>query len=705
MNLPSGSSKNPLPGPDSLSENERLLASALDHMTHGLCMFDAEGRIVLFNRCYAVMMGQSVESLRGLSLLELFKRRKASGAFLGDPDQFFHGILASMREGKTTTREMVRSDGVTLRVIDRPMEGGGWVATYEDVTEHRRAEHDRDRNRAFLDMIIDNVPSVIFVKNAADRKYVLVNQSGERFWGVPRATMIGKTADQIFAESEAKKIAARDDELAQSGQALFDERELLTPCSGVRSIFVRRLIIGKPGEEAQYLLGVVDDVTERKVSEARIARLAHYDALTDLPNRAYFYEQLEKKIVSLAANGGRLAVLYVDLDHFKSINDTLGHPAGDALLQEVAVRLRSCIGETDLVARLGGDEFAVVLTALKDRSDAEALARRLRAAVTERPYSLLGHQTTTDISIGIAVAPEDGTELDEVLKHADLALYAAKTEGRATSRSFEAAMTMRVSERRQLEVDLRTAVVNAELELHYQPVVNLASGAITGCEALLRWNHPRRGLVRPDAFIPLAEETGLITPIGEWVLQQACIEARRWPDHVTIAVNVSPVQFRNPGLALTIAAVLGATGLPAHRLELEVTETALMQNNESTLNALHQIRALGARISLDDFGTGYSSLSYLRSFPFDKIKIDRSFVSDLAKGEDAVAIVKAILSLAKSLKMATTAEGVETAHQLLVLQAAGCDEMQGYLFSPPLDAARLGRLLQASREPPQRLSA
>lgn len=687
-----------------VTERERLLMAALDHMTHGLCMFDAEGRIVLFNRCYAQMMGLGADVLRGLSLLELFKRRKARGAFLGDPEEFFHHILASMPGGKTVAREMVRADGVTLRVIDHPMQDGGWVATYEDVTEHKRAENDRDRNRAFLDLIIDNVPSVIFVKNAADRKYVLVNKSGERFWGISRAAMIGKTAYDVFAESEAGKITSRDNELVQSGRPLFDEREMLTPTDGVRSIFARRLVIGKPGEGAQYLLGVIDDVTERKATEARIAHLAHYDALTDLPNRAYFHEQLEKRLSSVRA-GGRLAMLYLDLDHFKSINDTLGHPAGDALLKKVALRLQGCLGENDLVARLGGDEFAIVQTAPKDRKDAELLADRLRVALTARPYDLLGHQTATNISIGIAIAPEDGTELDELLRHADLALYAAKAEGRATSRSFEPAMTMRMKERRELEIDLRTAAVNAELELHYQPVVNLETGCITGCEALLRWNHPRRGLVQPDAFIPLAEETGLITPIGEWVLREACTAARHWPDHFTIAVNVSPVQFRSPGLALTVAAAIGASGLPAHRLELEVTETALMQNNESTLTALHQIRALGVRISLDDFGTGYSSLSYLRSFPFDKIKIDRSFVSDLAKGEDAIAIVQAILSLAKSLKMATTAEGVETAHQLHVLQAAGCDEMQGYLFSPPLDAARLGKLLLASHESPRRLSA
>ena len=557
------------------------------------------------------------------------------------------------------------------------MDGGGWVATYEDVTEQRRTERDRDRNRAFLDLIIDNVPSAIFVKSVVDRKYVLVNSAGEQFWGISREAMIGKTATEVFPEAEAEMIEARDDELLRSGTPLFDEREILTSHGGVRSISSRRLTIRGQSDEAQYVLGVVDDVTERKAAAAKIARLAHYDPLTGLPNRTLFREQLEREL-SFVRRGAQLAVLYLDLDHFKGINDTLGHPAGDELLMAVTGRLRSCLRESDLIARLGGDEFAIVQTQLQHPKDAEILAQRLREAVTNVPYDLDGHQTTTDMSIGIALSPADGTEIDELIKHADLALYGAKAEGRANYRYFEPAMNARMKRRRGLEIDLRSALANGEFELHYQPLINLATEAIVGCEALLRWHHPERGMIPPLDFIPVAEETGLINAIGDWVLRRACAEAMNWPDHVSVAVNVSPMQFRNPGLALAVVGSLAASGLPARRLELEVTESVLMQNNDATLATLHQIRNLGVRISMDDFGTGYSSLSYLRSFPFDKIKIDRSFIGDLAKGDNAVAIVQAILDLAKSLKMTTTAEGVETADQQRLLQAAGCNEMQGF---------------------------
>jgi diguanylate cyclase (GGDEF)-like protein/PAS domain S-box-containing protein len=671
---------------------------ALDYMTHGLCMFNAEGRILLFNQRYSVLMGLSAERLRGLSLLDLFKERHATGTFRGDPDQFFAGVMASMREGRTVVREMVQDDGITLRVMDQPTGDGGWVATYEDVTEQRRAEQDRDRTRAFLDLIIDNVPSAIFVKGAVDRKYVLVNRAGERFWGLSRQAMVGKTAEDVFPDIEARNIESRDDELLRSGQPLFDERELLTPCDGVRNIFSRRLTIRDENKKVQYVLGVVDDVTERKAAEARIAQLAHYDPLTNLPNRTLFREQLEAEL-SFVRRGAQLAVLYLDLDHFKSINDTLGHPCGDQLLKAVAHRLRSCIRECDLIARLGGDEFAIVQTQLQSPKDAELLAQRLRHAVTTEAYDLDGHRMITDLSIGIALAPGDGTEMDELVRHADLALYGAKDEGRATYRYFEPVMNARMKQRRDLETDLRFAIANDGFELYYQPLINLQTQAITGCEALLRWRHPTRGMIPPLEFIPVAEETGLIHTIGDWVLRQACLEAMNWPSQISVAVNVSPVQFRNPGLALTVISALAASGLPADRLELEVTESVLMQNNDATLATLHQIRDAGVRISMDDFGTGYSSLSYLRSFPFDKIKIDRSFIRDLAKGDDAVAIVRAILNLATSLKMTTTAEGVETADQQTLLQSTGCNEMQGFLFSPPRPAAEIAELFDVHRQP------
>jgi len=677
-----------------LEKTNQRFDAALNNMSQGLIMMDKDERIVVCNDRYIEMYDLSRDVVKpGCTLSELFQHRAERGQLIRDPRKYRDELAARHATGKVQNWVLETGDGREISISDVPMSSGAWVSTHEDVTQQRRTERDRDRNRAFLDLIIDNVPSGIFVKNVIDRKYILVNRSGERFWGISREAMIGKTAGDVFPDAEAIKIEARDDELLQFG-ALSDEREILTPCDGVRSIFSRRLTIRNENNEAQYVLGVIDDVTERKAAEARIAHLAHFDPLTGLPNRTLFREQLEKEL-SFVRRGAQLAVLYLDLDNFKSINDTLGHPCGDELLKAVALRLRSCIRESDLIARLGGDEFAIVLTQLQDPKDAEISAQRLREAVTGASYDLNGHQTTTDLSIGIALSPEDGTDMDELVKHADLALYGAKAEGRANYRYFEPGMNARMKQRRGLEIDLRSALKNSEFELYFQPLINLQTGAIAGCEALLRWHHPERGMIPPLEFIPVAEETGLINAIGDWVLRRACVEAMNWPDHVSVAVNVSPVQFRNPALALTVVSSLAASGLPAHRLELEVTETALMQNNDATLATLHQIRDLGVRISMDDFGTGYSSLSYLRSFPFDKIKIDRSFIGDLSKGDDAVAIVQAILSLASSLKMTTTAEGVETAEQQRLLQATGCNEMQGYLFSPPRPAAEIAELFNA----------
>ncbi|MGH9807449.1 MAG: putative bifunctional diguanylate cyclase/phosphodiesterase, partial [Terriglobia bacterium] len=378
--------------------------------------------------------------------------------------------------------------------------------------------------------------------------------------------------------------------------------------------------------------------------------------------------------------GECLAVLCLDLDQFKSVNDTLGHPIGDELLKLVADRLRGCTREPDTIARLGGDEFAIIMTQMKEPTDAANLSRRIRASIV-RPYQVDGHQIITDISIGISIAPIDGTESDILLKNADMALYGAKSDGRGTYRFFEPDMNTRMKERRELEMDLRKAMQNKEFELYYQPLVTLQTNEISAFEALLRWHHPSRGLISPAEFIPVAEETGLIIPLGEWVLKTACLETANWPDHVKVAVNLSPSQLNHRNLVKLVLESLEESGMPARKLQLEITESVLMQNTFSTLATLHELRKLGVQIAMDDFGTGYSSLSYLRSFPFDKIKIDRSFIQDLANGAEPLAIVHAVAGLANCLNMISTAEGVETQQQLETLQAIGCTEMQGYLFS------------------------
>ncbi|MBO4227042.1 EAL domain-containing protein [Bradyrhizobium neotropicale] len=557
-----------------MRQQKVLLDTALGNMSQGLCMFDADGRILLANDRYGAMMGRSSIPLRGRLLRDVLQDQKLNGEWDGDPDQFVADVMAEASAGRTVTKVVTRGDR-SIRVVDQPMKGGGWVATFEDITEWQQAQE-------------------------------------------------------------------------------------------------------------------------------RISHMARHDALTNLPNRTLFREQLEKGL-RLARRSDQLAVLCLDLDHFKIINDSLGHPVGDALLKAVAQRLGECVTENDTVARLGGDEFAIVqFCGDCDPSVVAALASLIVEKIAA-PYDIGGHQLVIGVSIGISLAPEDGKNPDELLKKADLALYRAKADGRATYRFFETGMDARAQARRMLELDLRKALQRDEFEVHYQPIRDVAHDRIVACEALLRWKHSLRGLIPPGNFIGLAEETGLIVPIGEFVLRQACADAAAWPQDVAVAVNLSPIQFKNPNLVSSVKAALEDTRLAAHRLELEITETVLLQNSEATLAVLHELRALGIRISLDDFGTGYSSLSYLRSFPFDKIKIDRSFVSDLATREDSMAIVRAVTGLGKSLGIVTTAEGVETDAQFKLLRREGCTQAQGYLFSAPRPVAEVMKIL--AERSPQRLRA
>jgi diguanylate cyclase (GGDEF)-like protein len=449
-------------------------------------------------------------------------------------------------------------------------------------------------------------------------------------------------------------------------------------------------IKNQPGAAGGWL-ATHDDVTERIRADERIAHMAHYDALTDLPNRVLMRGHLERRVAELA-QGKPFAILYIDVDEFKGVNDSLGHEVGDELLRQIANRLRACVSGNDLVARLGGDEFAIIKAATCDHAELTTLAENVLAAL-RMPVNCKSQEIPTDASIGIAIAPEHGDNLDDLLKRADLAMYAAKSEGRGTFRIFVPEYDAKARLRRQLELDLRQALARGEFEVHYQPLVDLAANVVTGCEALLRWRHPERGMVSPVDFIPVAEDTGLIGEIGEWVLRQACTEAASWPGDIHIAVNVSPVQFRSRTLALKVAAALAESGLAPGRLELEVTETVLIRDDAEALTILQQLRELGVRIALDDFGTGYSSLSYLHRFPFDKIKIDRSFISDIGQSEDSSPIVQAVVHMAAARRMATTAEGVETEAQRDVLRQLGCSQMQGWLFSPAVPAAKLRQLL------------
>jgi len=543
------------------------------------------------------------------------------------------------------------------------------------VIDRQTSQHSIERIRELVDAASEGI--VV----AANGVMINVNRRITELTGLSAEQLIGKrVGGELLEETVAPPQAGTRTVEATLRGAGGNAIPVEVVCQPFRN--------GVRGNEVY----AIRDLTERRRNEARITHMARHDALTDLPNRLLLAERLEQALAS-AGREGMVGVLCVDLDRFKEINDAFGHTAGDALLKAVAGRLRSCVRESDTVARMGGDEFVIVQTAAADALEATALATRVIEALSA-PFTVEGHQMVVGASVGIALAPADGSQPEQLLKNADIALYRAKSEGRGTYRFFEKGMDLRMQARRALEMDLRKALANGELELHYQPILDLASGGICGFEALLRWQHPTRGMVPPGEVIPLAEETGFIVPIGEWVLRQACADASKWPSHLKIAVNLSPKQFKSRNLAAAVADAVASAGLNPGRLELEITETVLLADTAATLETLRKLQNFGVRIALDDFGTGYSSLSYLRSFPFDKIKIDQSFIRGLSDGSrEGIAIVRAVTQMGLSLGMSTTAEGVETSAQLEIVRAEGCREVQGYLFSPPRPASEIAHML------------
>jgi diguanylate cyclase (GGDEF)-like protein len=599
-------------------------------------------------------------------------------------------VSAALADWREQIRFLIAVAGLAVLVITVML-----FLVIRKLSQQHRLEKER------LDTAVNNIPQGLVVYDKMARVTVCNRRYIEMFGLSPDVAKPGCTMQELIRHR--KETGSFDGDVEEFCGAIMRDvghgkvTNQITNAPGGRSI----QIINQPLEAGGWV-ATIEDVTERIRSEQRITHLAHYDALTDLPNRGLFHERLRQEL-ALAAPDQQLAVFYIDIDEFKSVNDSLGHLIGDELLKSVAVNLSRCAGTADFVARLGGDEFAIVQTAVKTPADVTDLVNRVFNAIRE-PYECLGHQLTTDASIGIALAPEHGVDLDQILKNADLAMYAAKSAGRRTYRFFQPDMDAQVKARRNLEIDLRQAIADGALEVHYQPCVNLGDNRITGCEALLRWRHAERGMISPAEFIPIAEETGLINQLGEWVLTTACAEAATWPDDIKLAVNVSPVQFRSGTLALKIVAVLAASGLPANRLELEITEAVLIRDDDAALAILHQLRAIGVRIALDDFGTGYSSLSYLQRFPFDKIKIDRCFVNDIAEPDGSSCIVQAVVNIATERHMTTTAEGVETKAQQELLRALGCSEMQGYLFSAAKPAAEIRQLFFSHRDRPAAVS-
>jgi len=667
-----------------LRAHNLLLDAAANNMVHGLCMFDAELRLVLSNPRFLEIYSLPAEGVkRGCTLRHIIDLRIAAGSFVHqDPNQYVETLVRQLKAGKPITMIQELDNGRVVEVEVSPLSNGGWVATQKDVTERHRAERELEETRTFLHTVIAHVPVTIAVKDARDFRYVLINRTGENFFGRPKEQIVGRTAYGVFPRDVADAITARDHELIKSGrQDFYDDHPIHSPTNGTSAVITKRTIVRDTFGKPRYLIGVIEDI-----SQARIAHMARHDGLTDLANRLLFMERIDEALARLRDKGQGFSIFLLDLDHFKAVNDSLGHPIGDALLKAMAQRLKSCVGETDIVARLGGDEFAVLQCSSTDRREgAVQLAERV-LQITAAPYDLDEHQVSIGTSIGITLAPEDGTDADQLLKSADLALYKAKFTGRNGFRFFESQMQAEADARRALELDLRGALLHRQLELHYQTVIDIATGQTSGVEALVRWRHPQRGIISAQSFIPLAEETGLIVPLGDWALRQACRDAQSLdaPTDIKVAVNLSPVQFGRGNLVDTVSDALRQSGLSPHRLQLEITESVLLQNNAENLTRLHQLKALGVSIVLDDFGTGYSSLSYLRMFPFDRIKIDQSFVNNLTNRRDCATIVSAVINLGRDLHIATTAEGVDTQEQLAWLRTAGCNAAQGFLFSHPV---------------------
>ncbi len=648
------------------------LREAIDILPEGIVFLDPDERYILWNQQYADIYKRSADLFQyGARLEDTLRIGVARGDYpeaKGREDEWIAGRLGKLRTPSGRHEQML-SDGRCILIEERRTSDGGTIGLRVDITEMKQRE-------ASFRLLFDSNPVPMFVYALDDERIIAVNDAAVAHYGYPRSAFIGMTLTALHADEQAVVLPHIAD-LSPDEQAGRTWRHCKAGGSPIDvAIYAQRLTY--EGRAAALVAAI--DITERKRAETRIAHMAHHDALTSLPNRVLMRLRMEGMLA--ARDGGHVAVMCLDLDNFKSVNDTLGHPLGDLLLQQVARRLQGELRSDDTVARLGGDEFAVLQADTESADVASELAQRLLTVVSE-PYEIDGHTVTVGASIGIALAPNDGNDPDRLLKQADMALYRAKGDGKGALRFFEPEMDAHVQARRHLEMDLRSALNSGELEIYYQPLVDITSGRTCAFEALLRWRHRERGMIPPSEFIPVAEETGLIGPLGAFVLRQACADATLWPNDTKVAVNLSPLQFRTGSLLQTVMSALERSGLAAHRLELEITETLLLERGERVLATLHALRALGVRIAMDDFGTGYSSLSYLRSFPFDKIKIDRSFVRDLSSNTDSLAIVRAIVSLGSSLGITVTAEGVECEHDLDQLRAAGCNQAQGFLFSMP----------------------
>ena len=681
-----------------LSETNARFDAAVTNMSNGLTMFDADGRLMVWNEKYLELYGLSPDVVRsGASLRSIVEHRQQTGQTDLDVEAYVGELEQTLSDAGKSTSTSRLNNGKTLSFTSTAIAGGGWVAMHEDITD--RVRHEEAMFQQATELARTNMRFNAALSNMTqglcmfdDRKQLVVwnDRYAELYQIPPHLLKVGTPYEAIVTDRISRGVL-KGETGALAVKTRVTELTALSSDSSRTDELVdgRFVLLTRQPMEGGGWLSIVEDITERRRAEAEIVHLARHDVLTGLANRAEFNAKLEEASKRLKQNGGTVTVMMLDLDKFKTVNDTLGHPAGDRLLIEVGRRLQSTVRETDVLARLGGDEFAIIQEGGADQHEgAISLALRIINTIAQ-PFDLNGHEASIGTSIGIALAPENGVGPEELLKSADLALYDVKANGRNDFRLYHRTMLEFAHTQQSAESELRNAVAREEFELHYQPVVDVKTRRLCGVEALVRWRHPIKGLIAPDQFIPLAESTGLIVPLGDWILQRACADAASWPAHVKIAVNISAVQFKRGNLFDVILCTLVETGLAPERLELEITETSLLENQESHLATIRQLKNLGISIVLDDFGTGYSSVTYLTSFPFDKIKIDRSFTQGALTRRDCAAVVSSVLALAHGLGMITTVEGIETWEQLKYMREAGVDLAQGYLFGRAVPFSQL----------------
>jgi diguanylate cyclase (GGDEF)-like protein/PAS domain S-box-containing protein len=663
------------------------LREAIDILPQGIVFLDAEGRYVLWNKKYAEIYSSTADQFQsGARFAESVRVGVARGDYpdaTGREEEWIAERLAKLRQ-PSASHEQKLADGRIILIDERRTADGGVVGLRVDITELKQRE-------ASFRLLFDSNPVPMLVCALDDGHILSVNDAAIEHYGYSRGEFEKLSIRSLQAFDSAPPWAggrSGDEEAARIWKHVKADGSLID-----LAIYSRELVYN---ERPAVLLSLMD-ITERKRAEARLAFLAQHDGLTGLPNRNLLRQRMDEILPHTRRAMTKVALLVLGLDNFKAVNDTLGHGVGDKLLRGVSKRLQSMLREEDVLARLNSDEFAIVQTGLTRPEDAALLSRRLLESISD-PFLLDGHSVVIGATIGIAMSPGDGDDSEKLLKNADMALSRAKADMRGTFSFFEASMDARAQSRRRIETDLREAIQSEVLRPYYQPLIDLSEGRITGFEALVRWPHRERGMISPAEFIPVAEETGLINGLGGLILRRACLDAAVWPDDVRVAVNLSPLQFRTGNLLSVVMEALKQSGLPPKRLELEITETLLLEKSAQVLATLHGLRALGVRISMDDFGTGYSSLSYLRSFPFDKIKIDQSFVRDIAANREAQAIIRSIVSLGMGLGVTITAEGVETEAELSCLRAEGCHEGQGFLFSRARPHDEIVELLKAQCE-------